>query len=555
MKIFCCNLLILISFGATAQPQYLIQFTDKAGSPYSINDPSAYLSQRAIQRRLRQHILVTESDIPINERYIDSVRSAGDVVIMTKSKWLNQIGIQTNDPSVLEKIKSFSFVKSTSQLKKKVLSDPQRKNKFQQEEKDIQFINEVNGISDFNYGASTGQIKIHNGDFLHEKGFTGQGMLIAIIDDGFYQYKTLPAFQNAMINNQVLDTYDFVKLKSSVTEEDTHGMYCFSIIAANDKGKMVGSCPDASFLLYRSEDISFESLSEEQNWVAAAERSDSAGADVITTSLGYNTFNDASANHTYADMDGKTTIIAKGAAIAASKGMILMMAAGNEGNGVWHYITTPADALNVLTVGAIDINKNIAAFSSYGPSADGRIKPEVVSVGYQTVLQTANGNYGMGNGTSFSTPNLAGLVTCLWQGFQDFTFTDVMNAVIKSSSQYLNPDNRKGYGIPDFKVAYEDLARQRFLKNAAQVLQNHKYILYPNPFSDQAQLLISVESTAPIEFLIYDLNGKLCSKQMEQFSTTGPQVVKIKRGNLSKGIYILRFKSGDELVSQKFLIH
>lgn len=541
-------------FSSIAQSQYLIRFTDKNATPYSISQPEKYLSERAIQRRAKQQIAIDSTDLPINPKYIDSVLSSGNVTLLTKSKWLNQISIRTNDAVALAKIATFSFVKTSSAIKRSAIPGMVTRNKFFDKFTEIQRPHGVSGVSDLSYGLSASQVKIHNGDYLHDKGFTGKGMLIAIIDDGFYHYKNFPAFQKVVTNNQVVETYDFVKLSHEVEDEDSHGMYCFSIIASNVPGTMVGTCPDANFLLYRSEDISSESPAEEQNWVAAAERSDSAGADIITTSLGYNVFDNPVFNHSYEDMDGQTTIIAIGANAAASKGMIVLAAAGNAGNTPWHYIVSPGDAKNILTIGAIDTSGKIGYFSSYGPTSDGRIKPTVVSVGVGTILQTTNGNFGAGDGTSFATPNLAGLVTCLWQAFPDFSSQQVMDAVIKSGSQYSSPDNALGYGIPNMKMAYDDLAQQRYLKKATELLQDKKFLIYPNPFSDHAQLLIDLKVKGKVVFQIFDMNGKLCREQSETVVTTGPQFIIIKKEALAKGMYILRFQNGDEIYSSKLLI-
>ena len=245
----------------------------------------------------------------------------------------------------------------------------------------------VNNIEDFyNYGNSYSQIHIHEGEYLHDKGFHGEGMSVAILDAGFYHYLSLPAFDSVRNNNQVKETYDYVANETSVDEDYFHGMECFSIMAGNLPGQLVGSSPKANYYLYRTEDVSTESPVEEQYWAAAAERADSIGVDVISTSLGYNQFDNPVFNHTYADMNGHTTIIAKAAGLAAKKGMIVVVAAGNAGTSAWHYITTPADADSIVAVGAVNTSGVIAGFSSYGPSSDGRVKPEVASVGKELHL-------------------------------------------------------------------------------------------------------------------------------------------------------------------------
>ena len=253
-------------------------------------------------------------------RYIDSVRLAGNVTILDRSKWLNQVCIQTTDAAALAKINSMPFVINTQPLMRPVNAQATGNNKFNEQINSITTPQSVNNISDFyNYGNSYAQIHIHEGEYLHDKGFHGEGMSIAILDAGFYHYLSLPAFDSVRNNNQVIETYDYVANEVSVDEDHSHGMECFSIIAGNIPGQLVGSCPKANFYLYRTEDVSSESPVEEQYWAAAAERADSIGVDVISTSLGYNQFDNPVFNHTYADMDGNTTIIARAADFAAKK--------------------------------------------------------------------------------------------------------------------------------------------------------------------------------------------------------------------------------------------
>lgn len=461
MQRFLVCLLTILTITQTTEAQvsrYIIQFKDKGSNPYSINNPSAYLSQRAIDRRTKYSIAIDSTDLPVTPRYVDSVRLSGTVTILNISKWLNSVSIQTNDATALAKINSFPFVKSVSGIALRTANPASSPDKFEIERKlsPLSSLKESGVNSDFyNYGSSFAQVHIHNGEFLHNIGLRGQNMIIGMLDAGFNNYLSVKAFDSARTNNQILGVYDFVAKDNSVNEDASHGMECFSTIAANIPGQFVGTAPKANFYLFRTEDDATEYPIEEHNWVCGAERIDSVGGDVISSSLGYNTFDAplTAASHSYADMNGNTTMAAIGADLAAKKGILIVNSAGNEGGNSWKYIITPADADSVMAVGAVNSTGAVAGFSSYGPSSDGQIKPDVASVGVATVIQLPNNVIGTGNGTSFACPNIAGLTTCLWQGFPEFNNMKIINALRLSGNKVSAPDDRVGYGIPDVKKA------------------------------------------------------------------------------------------------------
>jgi len=545
--------------------KYIVRFKDKTGTPFSINDPSKFLSAKAIERRARQHIAIDETDLPVVPAYIDSLKSVTNVTVLDDSKWFNDVCIATTDSTALARINSFSFVVKTEPVKRIINANvagryesPEvvTRDKFNEQIKDITSPSSPTPGNYYSYGDSYDQIHIHNGEYLHNQGFRGQGMLIAILDAGFYHYKSLPAFDSVNANNQVLDTYDFVANETSVNEDHYHGMMCFSIIAGNIPGQLVGSCPNAKLLLYRSEDVNSESPVEEQYWVAAAERADSAGADIISTSLGYNLFDNPVFDYTYSDMNGHTSMIAKAATIAARKGMIVLAAAGNEGDNSWHYIITPADADSIITVGAVDRSGIVADFSSYGPASDGRVKPTAASVGSGTALSSTTGPIQVGYGTSFATPNLAGLVTCLWQAFPEFTNMQIIEALKKSSSIYNNPDDRIGYGIPDFKKAFDDLSQQRAAGNVAGILEKQFIKVFPNPFRDKFSVAIKPQITSVASFKLYDAAGKLYFEKQLSLQEGVIQIINFDNLQpLQKGLYILKFSDGKNKKSFKLLVH
>ncbi len=465
------TLLLFFMFGflLAAEPvsaqfnRYLIQCKHKQGTPFSLQRPQEFLSPRAIQRRIRYNIPIDSSDLPVPAAFIDSIRNVGNVTILNVSKWLNQISIETSDPTALVRIGQLSFVEQTVPI----AARPSPGSVNQKNNEPLLPITtpsntaRITGES-LNYGVSGNQIRIHQGTFLHNHGFRGQPIHVAVIDAGFRNYNNIPTFDSVRNTNRLLSTWDFVMNESSVSEDDTHGMYCFSIMAANMPGSFVGSAPEASYHLFRSEDVRSEYPIEEHNFACAAERADSAGVDVCSISLGYSTFDNPLFHHTYADMDGNTTISAKATDLAAAKGMLMAVAAGNEGGNSWRFVISPGDADSALTVGAVDTLGNTASFSSYGPSSDGQIKPTLASVGRNTVVANAfSGLPQFGSGTSFACPNMAGLAACLWQAFPEVNNMDLIQTLTESSTRFNNPDDRQGYGIPDLKKAFVLLQKKK----------------------------------------------------------------------------------------------
>lgn len=502
-KIFILIGIFLIGYCANAQiTRYIVKFKNKATSPYSIANPINYLSQKAIDRRTAYGIAVDSFDLPITPRYIDSVRLAGSVTILNRSKWLNQISIQTTDASALAKINAFSFVESVSNIAARTaVSIENTTPKFESIKSNNAIpavVNRTQSTQDFfNYGTTTTEIKLLNGDFLHNIGMRGQGMMVAVLDGGFYQYKTLPAFDSMNLNSQVVQTWDFVARDTNVVEDDSHGMSCLSTIAGNIPGTFVGNAPKANFVLYRTEDVASEYPIEEFNWVCGLERADSIGAQIASTSLGYTTFDNASFDHTYAQMNGKITTAAKGGAFAHRKGLLLFSAMGNDGNNSWKYLSTPADLDSTIAVGAVTSGGTVGSFSSYGPSADGRVKPEASAPGVGVYVQSAGGSIVTGNGTSYACPKMAGLGTCLWQAFPEFNNYTVRDAIIKSGSIYNSPNDRIGYGIPDMKKAFVQLLN-KYAKITSATSTNCKTTLVWNS-KDVSSMKYEIERKLPTD--------------------------------------------------------
>jgi serine protease AprX len=473
LLLFLC-LVVIAEIGEAQSTRYIVRFRDKGTSPYAINNPSPYLSARAISRRTTYSIPIDSTDLPVTPRYVDSLRLAGNVTILNVSRWLNQVSIQTTDAAALSKINGFPFVLAVATIAPRI--NPGAVSPGGKFRSPMNSLGEAAGLparvfnaqaNFYNYGQSFNQVHMHFGEFLHNIGLRGQNMVIAMHDGGFQNYTTLPSFDSINTNGQVLGTWDFVNREVSVVEDDAHGMQCLSTIAANIPGQFVGSAPKASFYLFRSEHGTSEYPIEEHNWVCAAERADSSGADLISSSLGYSTFDDPSYNHTYAEMNGNTTMVTRGADLAAKKGILVVNSAGNEGNSSWKYIAAPADGDSVLAVGAVNAGGSVVGFSSYGPSSDGQVKPDVASQGQGTTIQGSGGNISAGNGTSFAAPNMAGLVACLWQGFPNVNNMRIINALRQAGSIASAPNDRIGYGIPDMRKATMILLKEMVTSSAS----------------------------------------------------------------------------------------
>ncbi len=437
--------------------RYVIKLKDKGGSPFSLSTPTAYLSQRAIDRRTRYGIAIDSTDLPVTPSYIAQIKNVPNVTVLNISKWHNSVAIQTSDPTGISTINGFSFVQSIAPIAARTQHSSTEKLTIA----DQPYISSqrITGMTDFfNYGAgSLAEINLHKGQFLHNIGLRGQGMVIAILDGGFFNYTTLDAMDSIILNNQVLDTWDFYSNNTTVSDDHPHGMQCLSTIAANIPGQFIGKAPKANFMLYRTEDTFSEYPIEEFNMVCGMERADSAGADVISASLGYSDFDDASFDHTYSQMNGNTTIAAIGADLAAKKGILFVAAAGNEGGGAWHYIMTPADGDSVLAIGAVNTSGAVGGFSSYGPSSDGQVKPDVASIGVNAMVQSTGNTVATGSGTSFACPNMAGLSSILWQAFPEVNNMRIVRALREAGSIAATPDDRIGYGFPDLKAAFGKL--------------------------------------------------------------------------------------------------
>ena len=530
--------LLVISFimfsvhAILAQDTYHVKFRDKDHNLYSISTPSSYLSSRSIERRRKQNIPLTQDDLPLTDMYVDSVLKYADRLVY-KLKWDNAILVRSSDTLFAAKVKQFPFVESLNKISGQCPSVVNKK----LSSGSVTGLPAVALDTGF-YGAAQNQNAMIDINALHQKGWWGDSVLIAVMDGGFINLPTNPFFAKIFSAGRILYTWNYVYDTSDVYGYDEHGAETFSDIAADIPGQMVGTAPNAQFLLFVTEDVRSEKIIEEYNWVNAAEIADSIGADVFSTSLGYTTFDpvDSVYNTTYASLNGDSTPIAKAANTAAHRGILVITSAGNEGGDTWHYITTPGDADSGVAVGAVNAQGTIGYFSSWGPNSSGVLKPNVCAQGVSSAVVMSNGVVGINSGTSFACPIMAGAFTCLRGAFPAVPNMIMIDAVQRSSSYASNPNDHYGFGIPDFGLAYQYLkALYPDPDSAASAL------VYPNPFTTSFNIIISGLLNGPIQCDLYDLLGRPILSASFPVGTYADNLLSMTvPESLPHGIYILR---------------
>lgn len=535
---YCVIVCLFLFYSGFAQEEDAwVYFTDKPSYQTYFDAPLLMLSQRAIDRRAEQNIAIDINDVPVEEVYITTVSNYEGVSIKAKSKWLNALHVQGTKEDI-DKLQDLIIV-SSIQFKNKAsnkseIINSKKKSKWFETQK----------VSELNYGMTTNQTEMLQVDFLHDRGYTGLGYKIAILDAGFKGVETFDAFSNLhdgeTSNGEVLGGYDYVNKSTDYYGDtgNTHGLSVLSTIGGYIDNQFIGTAPHAEFYLFVTEDVHSETPLEESLWVEAAEQADSIGVDIINTSLGYTTFDNSGYNYSYDDMDGKTTFISRGAEIACSRGMLLVTSAGNEGNSSWKYISAPADVESVLSIGAVDEYEDIAGFSSFGPTADNRVKPDVLAQGQNVIVINSSGNVSFSNGTSFSAPIMAGATACLWQAFPSKTSAEIRELIKQSSDLYNAPTAQKGYGIPDFKSIYDSLSIAK--------IQNSEFIVYPNPFKGYIEI-----STK--EFLKYNVTIANLAGAVLYENAFFERDLNINLEYLTAGMYILRIQSETGLKSFKIV--
>lgn len=524
-----------------AQTRYWIKFKDKNGSPYSVSNPSAFLSAKALTRRANQNIQVDMTDIPVNQTYINQVNATGAIVFQ-RSKWFNAAIVIISNPTQLSAVNSLTCVLSSAPVER-MHASTQKDEVVQLPAHSLQKGASTSSGS-YNYGPSFTQVNQIGVDCMHNYGYRGQTMTIAVIDDGFDNADNNPVFDSLRNEGRLLGTRDIVAGNTFVFEDDSHGAMVLSLMAGNSPGNLIGTAPKASYYLLRSEDVFSEKLIEENNWVVAAELADSLGVDIITTSLGYTSFDNPAQSHTYADLNGRTSVASIASTMAARKGIFLLNAAGNEGAGSWRYIGIPADADSILTVGSVNGSGGHSGFSSIGPTADGRIKPDVSTMGEGSYVCTPSGMFMGGNGTSFACPIMAGAVACLWQANPGKTNMQLLDAIRQSSSRHANPDNDYGWGIPDMCRANYILG---MTPNAVKENQKETFNLFPNPATHEVNFRL--EAT-PQSILLTDVLGKALEFT---YTVKGEMYTLVLPDTMANGLYFMTIRTKNGSVQGKFI--
>lgn len=542
-RVFLAALLMAaVAVQAQEVYKYWVGFTDKGQTTYSLDNPSAYLGPRALERRARQHIEVDSLDLPVSSRYIEALREMG-LKVQHQTKWLNGVVVFAAERDMMADVYGLPFVRTVQLCEKGPLHMPDSMLWDWGEEYPAHVYDSLYG-PDY-YGGGYPQIKQLNGCLLHSGGYSGEGMVIGVCDAGFQGVDVREAFQAMNEEHRLLAVRDFVWEDGNVYAMHTHGTHVLSTMATYLPGIYVGTAPRASYVLCRTENPIAETRLEEYNWIAAAEYLDSLGADIITTSLGYYQFDDSLQNYTPDQLDGRTAPMSVAADIAVSRGMLVVNSVGNEGLASPQHLNVPADARRVLSVGAVDSDGNTAAFSSYGPTADQRVKPDVVAMGVHVAVATAMGGWSWNNGTSLSAPIMAGMMACLWQRLPHLGPDQLCDSVRSWGSMAHQVDLHQGYGIPDFGRAMES----PLPLSAALADDAGTFKLYPNPAKEYVQCAIGIGAMAEGTLVLYDITGHEIWRK-----PVGSGVQTLTMAGLPRGMYWVRLSCAKGVYTRKLVL-
>lgn len=522
MKTLATAILLLVPVLFFGQQDAWIYFTGKPDAQTYIQNPLQMLSQRAIDRRATQGIPLDSKDVPVHQPYIDQIAATPGIEVKAKSKWLNSIHVRGSVDAITN-LQLLSFVESVV-FADRSLNNSQDKTTARKAKRTS------SAVGQLPYGNSANQVEMLNGHLLHQQNYTGSGKIIAVMDAGFPGVDSQVPFQRLRDDNKILGGYNFVDRNTEIYTRGSHGTSVLSTMGGYVADQLVGTAPDASYYLFITEDVNSENPVEESYWVEAAEMADSLGVDVINTSLGYFTYDNPAYSYTYEDLNGTTAYSSKGANVAFSRGMIVVVSAGNSGSTPNPHVSVPADATFALAIGAVTATGTYATFSSIGPSSDGRIKPDIAAKGQSATVANASGNISLASGTSFASPIMAGMIASLWQAIPDMTNLQLMQIVKQSAHLYSNPNIYLGYGIPNFATA---------LEMAMTVAENESdtFIVHPNPVDNVFQITTNA-SVEKATISIFDSLGKRVIEQKLRLGETSIDVE-----SLTSGLYFYRINS------------
>ncbi len=527
--------------------KYIIYFHENKVSNYNCFEPESYLSQKSIYRRSKQNIALDEKDLPLSPIYFSAIQNL-NAKILGSSKWLNAIAIEIADRKDLEKyLSTLPYVANVTYAGGREMNTvPANSNT-----KSVATIN--NEISDNlienNLGASIPQMEQCNALDLHKKGFRGNGINIAVLDGGFLGVDSMSCFDYLRSSGKIVDSWDFVHKDKNVFKSSEHGTQVLSVLAANLPEYYVGTAPEANYWLLKTENTNAEELIEEFYFVMALEYADSAGVDIVNASIGYNYFDDINTSHTWDELEGETVIATRAVNIAAQKGMLVVVSAGNDGNGKWKYISFPADASRGLTIGAVDINAKPAKFSSRGFIKNNYVKPNLSALGYKIPILNIQEQIMEGYGTSFATPVISGLMACLWQAFYEAKAEDLIASVQQSASAYLAPSARIGYGVPNFKIAYALLN-----ESISNYSRNERLKLMWNPDDHSVSLLFDKKYN---QVIVHILDDKSVVVKDFTFLPKGAKFIHIADNTLNmlkKGVYFINITADNKNFYYKIVL-
>lgn len=546
MRKIKCGLIIglcLLSAGLQAEKhRFMVFFSDKSETKYSTEAPLEFLSQKALERRDKSGVEVTEMDFPVNQNYLDSLLKYNIQPYFT-SRWFNAALVEA-DSADLENIVKEDYISSYEYVAPGVRLNEERQSA------EFSFSPLQPTLVESN---SYNQLEMLGAQTMHEHNYTGDGVHIAVLDGGFNMVDQSSVFAHLFNNNQIVDRLNFTTNSEEVFTLDGHGTSALSCITANYKDALTGTAYDADISLYITEDVSnggsFEYRIEEYNWLFAAERADSIGVDIISSSLGYTTFSDSDMDYVYdEDSDGETSVISRAAAYVSQRGVLVVVSAGNDGRNSWQYVSMPADVEEVLTVGAVTSSNVRAGFSSIGPTADGRIKPDIVALGQSVALYKDDNTIGTANGTSFSAPLIAGLAAGIWQQFPALTNQEVKDMILSIGDKTEAPDNEVGYGLPNYRRLINDN-----VLNISDLFEQ-SFTVFPNPFNtNYVSILVEREyARNDLRMKLYDPNGRLIVNAYQKRVKRG-DVITLDFAGDATGIYVLSLQSGDLLKNVKLL--